>query len=402
GLDASKRWIWALFLNPQGDVLVRFRFQNDHGGYEHFFQRLRRWERNTGQPALVASEGSHGHISPLDYYLTQEGIRYHPIPPQRIRKHKEAVGQPKSADPYDAWVIADFLHCHHQRLPAPPRPALQALRELTRAHQDFVQQRAALINKLKQKLSEYFPEYLELFPQIQGKTSLALLSCFPTPQALKELSPEELATFLHRQSRGHFGATKARALLQAAQKITRHPAHLSALGCVVVHLARQIQQLTAAIKELKRAIEAQVVTLEPAAIVQSFPGTGPILAARYLAETGGIEGFPSEGAHAVYLGVAPIADQSGKRHRDRTTYQVNKRAKDTLMQMAQKSARYDPNSQAYLAKKLGEGRGYWEAVKYLARQIARTLWAMLRDGQPYDAERARAIVKTRKEVAMLT
>lgn len=154
------------------------------------------------------------------------------------------------------------------------------------------------------------------------------------------------------------------------------------------------------IKELRKEIEEQVSGLEAAAIVQSFPGTGPILAARYLAETGGIEAFPSEGAHAVYVGVAPIPDQSGARRRDRTTYQANRRAKDALMQMAQKSARYDPNSQAYGAKKMAEGLSYWKAVKYLARQMARTLWVMLRDGQPYDPERA--VPKARKEVAMLT
>ncbi|MFQ6033601.1 MAG: IS110 family transposase [Candidatus Bipolaricaulia bacterium] len=400
GLDVSKCWIWALFLDPQGEELDRFRFPNDHGGYEHFLQRLRRLERQTEQQAMVASEGSHGHISPLDHYLTQEGICYHPLPPQRIRKHKEALGQPKSTDLYDAWVIADFLRCHHQRLSPPPEPSLQALRELTRAHQDFVQQRTALINKLKQKLSEYFPEYLKVFPQIQGKTSLALLSRFPTPQSLEELSQEELAAFVYRQSRGHFGGAKALALLQAARKITRRPAHLAALECIVPCLAQQIQRLTTAVKELREEIEEQVSGLEAAAIVQSFPGTGPILAARYLAETGGIEAFQSEGAHAVYVGVAPIPDQSGKRRRDRTTYQVNKRAKDALMQMAQKSARYDPNSQAYLAKKMAEGLGYWKAVKYLARQMARTLWAMLRDGQPYDPQQAAP--NARKEVAMLT
>ncbi|MFB6214814.1 MAG: hypothetical protein ABEI54_02990 [Candidatus Bipolaricaulia bacterium] len=53
------------------------------------------------------------------------------------------------------------------------------------------------------------------------------------------------------------------------------------------------------------------------------------------------------------------------------------------MQLAQCSKRYNPISTQYYQKKRDEGKSHWHALKCLARNLVRVIYAMLRDRTYY-------------------
>lgn len=53
------------------------------------------------------------------------------------------------------------------------------------------------------------------------------------------------------------------------------------------------------------------------------------------------------------------------------------------MQIAECNRRVCEKSKKYYQKKRDEGKSHWHAIKCLARQLVRVLWAMFRDQTLY-------------------
>lgn len=95
--------------------------------------------------------------------------------------------------------------------------------------------------------------------------------------------------------------------------------------------ARRMLELREAIAALDVQIE-QLVEQSP--LVQhllSMPGFGPVCAAELAAEVGNIDRFTDEASFAVYLGVAPLDQSSGKRFGAKLPRQINPYARDALL-----------------------------------------------------------------------
>ena len=95
-----------------------------------------------------------------------------------------------------------------------------------------------------------------------------------------------------------------------------------------------------------------------------------ITATRLLGEVCSMRRFQTEAKLAMFCGVAPVSDDSGKRKGfHRTTHRANKVAKDAIIQIAASNQRYSPSSATYYLKKREAGLSHWQAVKCLARQL---------------------------------
>ena len=84
----------------------------------------------------------------------------------------------------------------------------------------------------------------------------------------------------------------------------------------------------------------------------SIPGISVILAARLLGALMPLDCFASEAKLAMFVGVAPVSDDSGKRQgQHKTTHRVNKIVKDAMIQIAICSSRVCDKSKDYSHKK---------------------------------------------------
>ena len=152
-----------------------------------------------------------------------------------------------------------------------------------------------------------------------------------------------------------------------------------------------------------RRIGAVAVTDPIVARLATAPGIGPVTASAFVATVDDITRFPSAHQLEAYLGVVPSERSSGeKRQLGRITKAGNGRMRWLLVEAAWRILRSkSPETAALRAWTLtiAQRRGKRIAAVALARRLTGVLYAMWRDGVPYDAQRIRPLAVTVHERA---
>jgi transposase len=139
---------------------------------------------------------------------------------------------------------------------------------------------------------------------------------------------------------------------------------------------RRIRELTRAERALERELTAAIAALRPQLLAEE--GIGTITAATLIGRTAGAERFPTDGHFARQAGAAPIPVSSGRRARVRLNRGGDRQLNCALHRIAVTRARTCPQTRAYLARKLAEGKTRPEAYRCLKRHLARHVWQLLR------------------------
>jgi transposase len=180
-------------------------------------------------------------------------------------------------------------------------------------------------------------------------------------------------------------------------EVERVAARLAALPLGEV-LRAELAPLSAMLAVLNREIaaaDARVLALkadDPAvARLATAPGVGPLTAAAFVAAVDDVARFPDAHALEAYLGLVPSERSSGEtQRRGRITKAGNPRVRWLLVEAAWRILR-SPRAECVAlrawAERIQLRRGKRVAVVALARRLAGVLYAMWRDGVPYDARR---------------
>jgi transposase len=140
---------------------------------------------------------------------------------------------------------------------------------------------------------------------------------------------------------------------------------------------------------------AELTAADPVvALLTTAPGIGPITASALVATIDDITRFRSAHEFEAYLGVVPGERSSGERRRvGRITKAGNARVRWLLVEAGWRLMRSRSDETATLrawASGIAARRGKRVAVVALARRLAGILYAMWRDGVPYDGRKVRA------------
>jgi transposase len=161
------------------------------------------------------------------------------------------------------------------------------------------------------------------------------------------------------------------------------------------HLQRQLAAIDGLTEQIHFADEQVLQLAEQSVICQllkSAPGVGSLTAVRYAAALDRIDRFA--GAHQVqsYLGLTPGEDSSSTRRRlTAITKAGSSTVRWLLIQAAWVALRRRPEDPMCIwARRIAGRRGKTIAVTALARKLAGVLYAIWRDGRPYQADAARA------------
>ena len=99
-------------------------------------------------------------------------------------------------------------------------------------------------------------------------------------------------------------------------------------------------------------------------------------------EIGSVERFAKTDSLAMYLGVAPLDNSSGKYKGSKVPRQVNRRARDAMMIAAVQHIRSVPASED-LDKKRATGKTHQQAVRAVAGMLSKVLFSMLKHSEDY-------------------
>jgi transposase len=390
GVDWASEKHDVLIADETGEEIVAATFAHDEPGVRGLCRALVRHG-----VTLVAIERPDGLLVER---LLDAGLRILALHPNQVaaaRDRFRAAGG--KSDRFDAFVLCELARTDHHRFRVlePDSDQTKALRALTRAREDLVGTRTALVNQLRAELARFWPGPLGLFTSLHSPISLAFLGRYPSPTDARGLGAARLQGFLVRQH--YTGRQKPAQLLVKLRRAPEARVGELELGTrrqLVLTLVTTIKTLNEQIKQLERQIATAIREHPDGAIFLSLfkkPGS-VITAAELLAEIGDCRArYPTRDTLAADAGHAAVAIESGKRRAACFRWACNKRLRQAFVTLADTSRHRNPWAQDTYAAARARGHDHPRAIRTLGRGWCRIVWRCWQDRTPYDPARHRAL-----------
>ncbi len=390
GVDWASEKHDVLIGDETGEEILAATFVHDEAGVRGLCRALVRHGVR-----LVAIERPDGLLVER---LLDAGLRILPLHPNQVAATRDRFrASGGKSDRFDAFVLCELARTDHHRFRVlePDSDQTKALRALTRAREDLVGTRTALVNQLRAELARFWPGPLGLFTSLHSPISLAFLERYPSPADARGLGPARLQAFLAREH--YTGRQKPGQLLG---KLRRAPVarvgelELGTRRELVRTMVTTIKTLNAQIRQLERQIATAVREHPDGAIFLSLfrKPDSVITAAELLAEIGDCRGrYPTRDTLAADAGQAAVAIESGKRRAACFRWACNKRLRQAFVTLADTSRHHNPWAQDLYAAARARGHDHPRAIRTLGRGWCRILWRCWQDRVPYDPARHRAL-----------
>ena len=148
--------------------------------------------------------------------------------------------------------------------------------------------------------------------------------------------------------------------------------------------ARRVLTLISGIEALNATIAELAQPSMLATHIASIPEYGDTCSAELAGEIGTLARFNAETGLAIYLGMAPLDNSSGKYQGTKKPRQVNTCAKAAMMTAVARHIAGVPQSKAYYDRKRAEGKKHNQAIRATGRHLVRVMWAILKQDRDYE------------------
>jgi transposase len=333
GIDVHKQTHAAALIDDRGGLIDALTIANSPKGYRQLIDWL--VEQHAAHAIVgVESPGSYGRC--LVGALAGAGFEVLQVPAWRTHRERHRRG-PGKTDPGDALSIAKVVLTDRADLgPAQEPELVRALGMLELQRRRFVRDRTQAIQRLRADWTQHDPV-----------AESGTVRC-DRQRELRKLMTITLGDSLTQR-------TAARCIRE---------------------LARDIDDLNQRIAALDHEI-AELLAAHGSPL-EDLHGVGSNLAAVIVAQAGDVRRFRDASAFARFCGAAPIPCGSGKTAgRHRLHRGGNRQLNAALYRIAIVQQRHHPAAQAFLARKLAEGKTAREARRALKRHLANVLYRRL-------------------------
>jgi transposase len=383
GIDWANDHHDAVCIDEHGRQLGAIRVAHSPEGLSQLDAYLERMAGPGGKAQIAwIIETTHGL---LIAHLLEQGWAVYPVNPRTVERRRAPSGA--KTDTIDAYLLAktgraDFADLRRLN---PDSEQIQELKTLTRDQDSLVQMQTRLVNQLSACLKAYYPVALELFGKLQQPSTLKFLRAYPTLQAARSASVEELTALLHqarypgaRQAAQQIAQRLQQPCLQASEAMTRAKSRL------MVALLDQLEPLIKQIADYDKEIERLFLRHADSELFAALPGAGKRLAPRLLAESGDDRSrYESARSWQALAGTSPVLFQSGTYQKAHRRLGCIKPWRNALHQFAWQSTHQEAWAKQYYQRKRAEGKSPTVALRALANVWARILYAVWKNKQPY-------------------
>jgi len=383
GIDIAKRSHEATVIGHDGNSIVKpFKFPNSTLGFNKLMEAV-----NSVSADLSAFEfgmEATGHYW-LNLYckLVEVGATVHVVNPVQSDALRGLYIRKTKNDSKDAFIIAELIRFGRYSETTLSNPDLISLRELTRQRFYLVDCISDAKRKVISLVDKVFPEYEQLFSDMFGATSLALLEQFPTPDLLAEISTTKLVNFLKSVSHGRHGRSKAEQIKSLATNSFGSSVFAAGSAFALKQFIQQIELLERQVSD----IEDYIAELLPKfnSSLTTITGVGTTLAAVFVSEIGDVNRFDSPDKLAAFAGIDPSVSQSGEFNGSKA--HMSKRGSPYLRRaffLAAVAANlHNPALKALYDRKRLQGKHHLVAISAVMRKLVNIVYSLLKSGLPY-------------------
>lgn len=383
GVDWADEVHEVYVTNEAGKKVAQMKVEQVPEGMAEFGRWLDE-KRAEGIELWAAIEKPEGRI--VDFLLDHGAVVY-PVNPKALDRARDRFRMSRSkSDPFDAWVLAEFLRTDHVHLRplVPNSEKAQELKIMTRDHQRLVRHKTRLLNQLRATLKEYYPRPVELFEDLDTQMALDFLRQYPTPKAISRKSWQRFC------GEHHLSEVRSAKLWERVKKPQLPiPEHVVRAKARLVRVL--VEQLGAAVKvveEYQAEVERFFASMPPAKLVEKLPGgkSGTTVPAVW-AELGDAKGRWESFKHLQgEAGTVPVTKRSGKSQVVQFRYACNKHLRRVVYWLAFISLRQSEWAGAYYRSQRSRGHSHHRALRALGAKWLKIIFVMWRDHVPYDED----------------
>ena len=384
GIDVAKDKHDCFVTNSDGAVLFKsFTIPNNREGFETLFQRISSVSEDLTKVKVGLEATGHYSYNLLGFLL-DKGLPTYVINPLHTNLYRKSLSLRKTkTDKVDSRTIATMMMSDvNLKSYSDSSYHNEELKSLTRYRFDKVKKRAKLKSSVSRLVCILFPELEKLVPTLHMASVYALLSEFPSADAVANAHLTRLSNLLSKSSKGRYGKDTAVLFRDAARSSIG--SHMPAKSLELKHTLKLIQELTVEIDEIEAAIK-RIMDEQIQSPILTIPGISYRMGAMIIAEIGDFSRFDSADKILAYAGMSPSTYQSGQL--DNCHSHMEKRGSRYLRYALYNATKYvchwDESFSTYLAKKRAEGKHYNVALSHASKKLVRLIFAMEKSGKTY-------------------
>jgi len=382
GIDIGKTSHVASVIDSDGNLIKTFSFKNSMEGFKSFLNTSKSISSDNNQISFAMEATGHYWLNIYSFLLDFSKNLYviNPIQSEALRN---LFIKSNKSDAIDSFLIAEIIRINRFTSSAMANNDTMALKELTRFRTYQTQSITALKLKVIKVLDVIFPEYIQAFSDIFGKTSLEILLNFPTPDQILEVSITKLTNLIKSISKGRLGESKSIFLKEIATKSIGIIVGKDGFIFELQSLINQIKFIESQIKELDKKIKNLYLSFD--CFLHTITGIGYTNASIILSEIGDINNFENEAKLTSFAGLEPTEYSSGTSVK--RSSKMSKRGSPFLRlaiwNASVIAAFKDPYFNEYYLKKRNEGKTYKGAIAAVSKKMTRVIFKILKDKRPY-------------------
>jgi transposase len=322
GIDVAANFSVATVLKQNGDVYKKnFRFNHSLEGFNRFLALFNKTEEElNSRPSVFCESTGIYHLTLLHFLIDRE-IDIRVINPLITNSNKNFNIRKVKNDKLDSFSIARLCKFNDVKTSFFTSKDMLHLKLLVRDYYKIVDHKANAKKAFTNALYVHYPGMQHAFTDTTGKTPLAFISKYPTPDDILKAPTDEVLTLLLTSSRK--GLRWANAKLE---KLLTIASGASVLGIIPVAFASKVKrfvdtnhlyenQCAEIIDEIKSFINAASFARElnhNIDLLCSFKGAGFLSAVTLLVEMNDINNFTKASQLVAFFGVDPSVNESGK------------------------------------------------------------------------------------------
>ena len=389
-------------VDPNGMVVIKpFKIiHNNLDSLNRALAAIKKAEESNSLKSRIFLESTGIYHFPLFCYLKESGFEVFVINPLITHSIKNIGIRKVKNDKLDSFGIAKLGLSPDLKTSIMPAKLVLELRSLTRKYYDLTDERSTHVNKLKTDLHTVFPQYLDIFCDISGKTSMMILEQYPTPDKILHGHKQVMIDKISKASRKGIAKSTER-----YEQLVSAASAAKIFGCDIDSIYFNISQtitimkcLNSSIKAIMERIHALVIENNSEKFIQqihwldSITGVGFLSAVTVMCEIGDFSAFKNPKQLFAYFGMDPEVNQSGKFNA--TEMHMSKRgsriARRAIFAIALANIRTKRNGEAlnpflhdYYQKKI-VSKPKKVALGAIMHKVCNIIFAVLRDEKDFE------------------
>lgn len=402
GIDVSADYSMVAILAPDGAVYRKaFKITHNAEGFLYLLKEMRKVEEEFSmKPSLFMESTGVYHLT-LFHFLKTNELETFVINPLVINSNKNSGIRKVKNDKKDALTIATIAKYQNIKMSDYLDIQVYSIRSLCRDYYGLVDNRSEFKKKLSSDLRTFFPGYHEIFTDVAGATSLAILTKYSSPNAIVDASKDDIIKIIKKNSRKSLDwcTNTYSKLLKAAESAVKIGISGNAFKITIdinIKLINTLdEQIRALLNEIENAIKSDFTPEQfknNVGLLLSFKGIGFISAVTIMSEIGDPTRFKHPKEMVAFFGIDPSVSQSGKFNSDQN--KMSKRGTRfgrralyaAALAAVRKSKTKKPNNSvlyAYYNQNLN-GKKKKVALGAIMHKLVKYMFAVLRDQKPYE------------------